>query len=52
MRPTPLSHDGLIGLFDGSDTGEGVVLEPATDEDMRGSKLEPKASLEVIYDDA
>ena len=49
--PKPLSQDGLIALFDGKDTGEGVVLVPATDEDMRGSKSEPKASLEVVYDD-
>lgn len=51
VLPTPLSQDGLIQLFDGKDTGEGVVLVPATDEDMRGSKSEPKLSLEVIYDD-
>mgnify|MGYP001790830679 CR=1 FL=1 len=52
VRPTPLSQDDLLGLFDGSDTGAGVVLEPATDMDMRGKNAAPKASLEVIYDDA
>ncbi|MEO1238744.1 MAG: chlorophyllide a reductase iron protein subunit X [Pseudomonadota bacterium] len=52
VRPAPLSQDGLLELFDGSDTGAGIVLEPATDEDMRGANAEPKASLEVIYDDA
>ena len=31
LRPTPLDQDGLLGLFDGKDTGEGIVLEPATD---------------------
>jgi len=52
VRPTPLDQDGLLALFDGSDTGEGVVLEPATDSDMRGKYAKPKESLEVIYDEA
>ncbi|SLN57259.1 Nitrogenase iron protein 1 [Roseivivax jejudonensis] len=52
VRPTPLDQDGLLDLFDGSDTGAGVVLEPATDADMRGKYAEPKPSLEVIYDEA
>jgi chlorophyllide a reductase subunit X len=52
MRPKPLSQDGLLDLFDGSDTGAGVVLEPATDLDMRGKNAGAKQSLEVIYDDA
>ena len=51
-HPTALDQDGLLALFDGSDTGEGVVLESATDADMRGKKSAPKASLEVIYDEA
>jgi chlorophyllide a reductase subunit X len=51
-HPEPLTQDGLIGLFDGKDTGEGFVLEPATDEDMRGKNAAPKESLEVIYDEA
>lgn len=51
MRPTALTQDGLLELFDGSDTGAGVVLEPATDMDMRGKNATPKESLEVIYDD-
>jgi len=51
VRPTPLDQDGLLGLFDASETGGDVVLEPATDMDMRGSNAEPKASLEVVYDD-
>lgn len=52
IRPAPLDQDGLLGLFDGSDTGAGVTLEPATDEDMRGKNAKPRESLEVIYDDA
>ncbi|MEM6304652.1 MAG: chlorophyllide a reductase iron protein subunit X [Pseudomonadota bacterium] len=51
VRPTPLSQDGLLGLFDASETGGDVVLEPATDADMRGKYAKPKVSLEVIYDD-
>jgi 3,8-divinyl chlorophyllide a/chlorophyllide a reductase subunit X len=51
-RPAPLSQDDLIALFDGRDTGAGVVLEPATDADMRGKHYAPKPSLEVVYDDA
>lgn len=51
MRPTALSQDELLDLFDGSDTGAGVVLEPASDADMRGADAKPKESLEVIYDD-
>ena len=52
VRPAPLDQDGLLDLFDGSDTGAGVTLEPATDEDMRGKFAEVKPSLEVVYDDA
>ncbi|WP_425099409.1 chlorophyllide a reductase iron protein subunit X [Tropicibacter sp. S64] len=52
VRPTPLSQDALLALFDGSETGAGFVLEPATDADMRGKNAAPKASLEVIYDEA
>jgi chlorophyllide a reductase subunit X len=51
MRPTPLTQDGLLGLFDGKDTGAGFVLEPATQADMRGVDYAPKASLEVVYDE-
>ena len=52
LRPTPLTQDELLGLFDGKDTGADFVLEPATDADMRGKNAKPKPSLEVIYDDA
>ncbi|MEM1103801.1 MAG: chlorophyllide a reductase iron protein subunit X [Pseudomonadota bacterium] len=49
-QPTPLSSDGLLGLFSPEETGAGVALEPASDADMRGADYEPKPSLEVIYD--
>ncbi|MEO0621210.1 MAG: chlorophyllide a reductase iron protein subunit X [Pseudomonadota bacterium] len=52
QRPNPLSQDQLLALFDGKDTGAGVVLEPATPADMRGGTLVERASLEVIYDEA
>ena len=50
VRPAPLDQDGLLGLFDASQTGGDVVLEPATDIDMRGKNAEPRPSLEVVYD--
>ena len=37
VRPTPLTHDTLLGLFKGDAVGRDVVLEPATLEDMCGS---------------
>ncbi|MEM9248614.1 MAG: chlorophyllide a reductase iron protein subunit X, partial [Pseudomonadota bacterium] len=51
-HPTPLSQDGLLGLFSSDVTGADFVLEPATDADMRGANYVPKASLEVVYDEA
>ena len=50
QRPTPLDQDGLLGLFKGDAVGRGVVLEPASLEDMCGGSLTTKPSLEVIYD--
>jgi chlorophyllide a reductase subunit X len=50
VRPKPLTQDGLLGLFDGKDTGAGVKLEPASQADMRGASYAPKPSLEVVYD--
>ncbi len=50
VRPTPLTSDGLLGLFSPEETGANVTLRPATQADMRGSSYEPKASLEVVYD--
>lgn len=51
MRPTALNQDELLELFDGSETGAGYTLVPATDMDMRGKNAVLKASLEVVYDD-
>jgi chlorophyllide a reductase subunit X len=50
MRPTPLDQDGLLGLFKGDAVGRGVVLEPASFEDMCGGTIVTRPSLEVIYD--
>ena len=43
VRPTPLTQDGLLGLFKGEAVGRGVVLEPATLEDMCGSSRRRQA---------
>lgn len=50
-RPTPLTQDGLLGLFSSETTGRDVVLEPATHEDMCGVAQVSKPSLEVVYDE-
>ncbi len=50
IRPAPLSHETLLGLFKGDAVGRGVVLEPATMEDMCGSASIEKPSLEVVYE--
>jgi chlorophyllide a reductase subunit X len=50
VRPTPLDQNGLLGLFKGEQVGRGVVLDPATPEDMRGGTYVEKPSLEVVYD--
>lgn len=50
MRPTPLSQDGLLGLFAPDQTGGDFVLRPATQADMRGGVFVEKPTLEVIYD--
>ena len=52
VRPTPLTTDGLLGLFSSEVTGRNVVLEPATMEDMCGASVIDKPSLEVVYDAA
>jgi 3,8-divinyl chlorophyllide a/chlorophyllide a reductase subunit X len=52
QRPTPLSPEGLLGLFSSDTVGRDVVLVPATQADMHGGALPEKASLEVIYDNA
>jgi len=50
MHPTPLTQDGLLGLFKGETVGRDVVLQPATPADMCGGVIVEKPSLEVIYD--
>ncbi|MCY3995342.1 MAG: chlorophyllide a reductase iron protein subunit X [Rhodobacter sp.] len=52
LQPQALSQDALLELFDSDQTGAGVVLEPATEQDMRGKNAAPKQSLEVVYDEA
>jgi 3,8-divinyl chlorophyllide a/chlorophyllide a reductase subunit X len=50
VRPTPLTHDDLLGLFKSDAVGRGVVLDPATPEDMCGGVMFEKPSLEIVYD--
>ena len=52
VRPTPLTHDALLGLFKGEAVGRGVVLQPASMADMCASVTLDKPSLEVIYEGA
>jgi len=49
-QPAPLVHDALLALFKSEDVGRGVVLEPASLEDMCGVAHVEKPSLEVVYD--
>ena len=50
LLPTALDQDALIGLFDATETGRDVVLEPASDADMRAPGAMSKASLEIVYE--
>jgi chlorophyllide a reductase subunit X len=50
VRPTPLAQDALLGLFKGEAVGRGVVLDPATMEDMCAAETVAKPSLEVVYE--
>jgi chlorophyllide a reductase subunit X len=50
LRPKPLSQDELLGLFSGDAVGRGVVLDPASEQDMRGCAAVERKSLEVVYD--
>ena len=50
QQPRTLTHEALLGLFKGSDVGRGVVLEQATLEDMCGTQVVARPSLEVIYE--
>ncbi len=52
MRPSPLTSDGLLGLFSADSTGRDYVLQPASLADMCGGVIVEKATLEVVYDDA
>ena len=52
VRPTPMTQDGLLGLFSGDVVGRNVVLVPATMEDMCGRADVTKPTLEVVYDEA
>ena len=50
LRPNPLSHENLLGLFKGEAVGRGVVLNPATMEDICSAEVLNKPSLEVVYE--
>ena len=50
IRPAPLTHENLLGLFKGDTVGRNVVLQPATMEDMCASTILEKPSLEVVYE--
>jgi len=52
LRPTPLTQDGLLGLFSGDVVGRNVVLQPATLFDMIGKADIERPTLEVVYDAA
>lgn len=51
LRPKPLAHEELLGLFKGEAVGRDIVLEPASEADMCGGVLPERRSLEVVYDD-
>ncbi|MEO0398652.1 MAG: chlorophyllide a reductase iron protein subunit X [Pseudomonadota bacterium] len=51
VRPTPLSQEGLLGLFAAKETGADVVLQPATLDDLCGPTTAQSKSLEVVYDE-
>lgn len=50
ILPRPLDQDGLLGLFDASETGADYKLQPATPEDMCATGALHRPSLEVVYD--
>ena len=52
LLPTPLEHEGLLGLFDSDGEGGSPELVPATAADMCGKEYVERPSLEVVYDDA
>ncbi len=52
LRPSPLSQDGLLGLFKGEAVGRGVALTPATEADMCAATVRTRPSLEIVYEGA
>lgn len=50
VLPSPLDQDGLLGLFDSSETGADFQLTPATAADMCSKGAITRPSLEVVYD--
>ena len=52
VHPTPLTQDGLLSLFSSEENSRNVVLQPASQADMRGRPVPVRPSLEVVYDDA
>ena len=52
VRPTPLTHEALLGLFKGDAVGRDVVLQPASLDDMCAASVLQKPSLEVVYEGA
>jgi chlorophyllide a reductase subunit X len=50
IRPKPLTHDSLLGLFKGDAVGRNVVLDPATEQDMCAATVLEKRTLEVVYE--
>ncbi len=50
VRPKPLNQDQLLALFAAEAVGRGVVLQPASFEDMCGTTYKEKPTLEVVYD--
>ena len=51
VAPSPLDQDGLLDLFSAEEVGRGVVLQPASLEDMHGRPVPERKSLEVHYDE-
>ena len=53
VQPKPLAHDELLGLFDDSEVGRNVALEPAVLADMCDAETVAKSrmTLEVVYDE-
>ncbi|MFB2552383.1 chlorophyllide a reductase iron protein subunit X [Ensifer soli] len=50
VLPRPLDQDGLLALFDASETGADYQLQPASAADMCAAGKLSRPSLEVVYD--